>query len=220
MGLIMAYDTETTGLPDWKSPSNDPSQPHIVQAAAILIDEDTRKHVASFDQIVRPDGWEIPDEVAKVHGITTEHALDVGIPEWLLIEQMLEFSRVAAYRIAHNESFDMRIVRIGLKRFRDDQVADEWKAQETECTARMSTPILKLPPTERMLAANRRHPKAPNLGEAYEFFTGRKLEGAHSAMVDVLACVDVYWAIRDGHQSIGKEPGKPETPKVDDVSFL
>ena len=50
-------------------------------------------------------------------------------------------------------------------------------------------------------AAGRNHPKTPNLGEAYRFFTGCELQGAHSALVDVDACLAVYWAIRDGVRS-------------------
>ena len=62
----------------------------------------------------------------------------------------------------------------------------------------MSTPILKLPPTERMLAAGRTHFKSANLSEAYKHFTGNELVGAHSALADVQACMAVYFAIKDG----------------------
>jgi DNA polymerase-3 subunit epsilon len=61
----------------------------------------------------------------------------------------------------------------------------------------MSTPICNLPPTAKMIAARRNHPKTPNLGEAFEFFTGEKLEGAHSALVDVDACMRIYFALKD-----------------------
>jgi DNA polymerase-3 subunit epsilon len=46
-----------------------------------------------------------------------------------------------------------------------------------------------------MIAARRTHHKSANLGEAFEFFTGGKLQGAHRAMVDVQACIQVYRAI-------------------------
>ena len=54
------YDTETTGMPLWDQPSEDPQQPHIVQLCAWLVDPDTRKTVAGIDLIVKPDGWEVP----------------------------------------------------------------------------------------------------------------------------------------------------------------
>lgn len=34
----IVYDTETTGLPLFSQPSEDPRQPHIVQLAAIVVD--------------------------------------------------------------------------------------------------------------------------------------------------------------------------------------
>jgi DNA polymerase-3 subunit epsilon len=51
-----------------------------------------------------------------------------------------------------------------------------------------------------MLAAGFTKNKSANLGEAYEFFTGKKLENAHSALADVDACITVFFAIRDGQR--------------------
>ena len=203
MRPILFYYTETQGLPDFKAPSEAPHQPHIVQLAALLVDPESRETIASMDVIVRPDGWTIPDETAAVHGITTERAEAVGITEKLAVEMLIELWRGPGYtRIAHNEQFDARIVRIALKRFIDTPgevlpMSDEWKDGRAECTARMATPICAIPPTARMLRAGFNKFKTPNLGEAYRHFTGRELKNAHSAMADVLACRDVFFAIQD-----------------------
>lgn len=198
-GCLLVYDTETTGLPLFKEPSEDPRQPHIVQLAACLVDEVSRATIASMDVIVRPDGWVIPDEVAAIHGITTDFALKVGVPESLAIGMFCALWTAAKFRVAHNEKFDARIVRIGLKRFPEIGVdPDYWKEGAAECTQCMSTPILQLPPTAKMVAARRNHHKSANLGEAFKFFTGQELDGAHRAIVDVLGCLEVYWAIKDG----------------------
>ena len=199
MNLKLFYDTETTGLPDFKAPSESAHQPHIVQLAALLVDMDTRETIQSMDVICRPDGWTIPDEVAAVHGITTEHAAEVGIPEHLAVSMFMELWAGRA-RVAHNEQFDARIVRIALMRFHSEEAADIWKSGPTECTARLATPICALPPTEKMKAVGRFHHKTPNLGEAYRHFTGKGLENAHSAMADVMACRDVYFAIKGAQQ--------------------
>lgn len=191
------YDTETTGLPLFNQPSEHPDQPHIVQLAAALVDLDTRATVASLDVVVRPDGWIIPDEVAAVHGITTEHAAAVGVPESLALSLFLELWGRRT-RIAHNEQFDARIIRIAQHRageLEPELVA--WKNGVAECTARKATPIVKCPPTAKMIAAGRNHYKTANLGEAVQFFTGKPLVNAHSAMADVKGCMDVYFAIRD-----------------------
>lgn len=199
MNLKLFYDTETTGLPDFKAPSESAHQPHIVQLAALLVDLDTRETIQSMDVIIRPDGWTIPDDVAAVHGITTEHAAEVGIPERLAVEMFMELW-CRRPRIAHNQQFDARIVRIALLRHQNQEAADDWKAGAAECTAILATPICALPPTEKMKAARRFHHKTPNLGEAYRHFTGKELVNAHSAMADVLACRDVYFAIKGAQQ--------------------
>lgn len=197
MNLAFFYDTETTGLPLFKEPSEHPGQPHIVQLAGALVDLESRDIIASLDVIVRPDGWEIPDEVAAVHGITTEHAHAVGIPESLALSLFLELWG-GRQRIAHNESFDARIVRIAQHRAGElEQDLEGWKTGPAQCTARLSTNIIQLPPTAKMLAAHRTHYKTPNLGEAVQFFTGKPLENAHSAMADVRGCMDVYFGILD-----------------------
>lgn len=204
MSKALFFDSETTGLPLFSEPSEHPDQPHIVQLAGCLVDLDTRTTLASFDVIIRPDGWEIPAEVSAIHGITTEMAMDLGVPEAQAVDMFLALWGNRP-RIAHNESFDARIVRIAIKRhldMRDEkllvQLSDEWKAGQAECTARMTTPICRLPPTEKMRLAGRNTPKTPKLTEAYRHFFGEEFENAHSALADVRACMDVYFAVKDG----------------------
>lgn len=197
MRTALFYDTETQGLPLFNEPSEDPRQPHIVQIAACLVDLDKRETISSMDVIVEPDGWTIPDEVAAIHGITTEHAQAFGVSESMAVGMFMSLWERCQRRIAHNESFDARILRIALMRHEDPEIADRWKAGHAECTQLLSTPILKLPPTAKMIAARRNHHKSANLGEAYQFFTGKPLDGAHRAIVDVTACMDVYFAIQD-----------------------
>lgn len=193
--LALFYDTETTGLPLFRERSEHPGQPHIVQLAAALVNMQTAAVVSSIDVIVRPAGYTIPEQVSAIHGITTERAMDEGVPEPLVLQMLLDLWGGRRTRIAHNEQFDARIVRIATLRHRPD-MADPWEAGKAECTAAMATPIMKLPPTAKMLAVGRTHPKTPNLGEAYRHFTGQELQDAHSAMPDVLACKAVYFAIK------------------------
>lgn len=195
MNIALVYDTETTGLPLFKEPSEHPGQPHIVQLGAVLVDLDTWQILSTLDVMVRPEGWTIPEEVSKIHGITTEMAGDLGVPESLAAEMLLDMWR-GRLRIAHNEQFDALIVRIACMRHFEPTQADAWKEGVAECTANLATPIVKIPPTERMKAAGFTKFKTANLGEAFKHFTGRDLVGAHSALVDVRACLDVYRAIK------------------------
>lgn len=196
MRTALFFDTETTGLPLFKEPSEDTRQPHLVQLAACLVDLDKRETISTLDVIIEPDGWTIPDEVAAIHGITTEHAADVGVPEKAALEMLLELWQTRRTIVAHNAQFDGRIIRIGLMRHAPLFV-EPWAGRTEQCTQILATPILRLPPTARMKDVGRNHFKSANLGEAYHFFTGKKLEGAHNAMVDVVACQAVYFAIQD-----------------------
>jgi DNA polymerase-3 subunit epsilon len=39
-------------------------------------------------------------------------------------------------------------------------------------------------------------PKSPRLAEAYEFFMGRSLQGAHSALADARGCLEIWNVMR------------------------
>lgn len=195
MKPILFYDTETTGLPRWSLPSEDPSQPHITQIAAELVDEDSGLVLAGMNLLIKPDGWVIPDDIAEMTGITTELCEAFGVALGQAMDLFLGLWSRANIRVGHNESFDMRMVRIELMRVYGEAVADDWKEGSAFCTRSNSTKIVNLPPTEKMLAAGKKNAKPPKLGEAFEFFTGRQLDGAHNAMVDVAGCRDVYFGI-------------------------
>lgn len=190
MSSILFYDSETTGLPDWKSPSESETQPHIVQLGAILANVETREVIEKLDVIIKPDGWVIPDEVSNVHGITTEHALEVGIPESEAL-QLFTTLWAGCMRVAHNKTFDQRIIRIAMKRFKPSMV-DVWSDKDSHlCTMQMAKPVMQMEPKGRYGY------KPPKLSEAYEHFTGKSLENAHTAMADAQACMEIYWALQD-----------------------
>lgn len=196
MSHIYFFDTETTGLPLFKEPSEDPRQPHIVDICAILYSRDGEL-VDSFEAIVRPNGWDIPEEVAAIHGITYEMAMDLGIPEAEALDGFIAIHERAILRVAHNCSFDDRILRIALMRYRGEEAADAFKAQQSYCTALSAKPVCQLPPTERMKQTSFRNQfKTPNLAEALAYLTGEELEGAHRARVDTEACAKIYFALQ------------------------
>lgn len=180
---ILPFDTETTGLPSWKTPSGGDDQPHIVQIAAHVVNANTREITQSLNVIIKPDGWVIPDETIEVHGITNEYAHDVGISEKLAFEMLLSMNEVCSLRIAHNTTFDNRLVRIGTKRYFSEQTQESWKESPYFCTMMNARKIMG--------------GKNPKLEAAYKHFTGEELENAHTAMADTNACIAVYWGIKD-----------------------
>lgn len=189
--LNLFYDFETTGLPVWNRPSSGAFQPHIVQAAGILADR-RGTIISSFDLIAKPTGWEIPPNASDIHGISQNWATKVGIPEPLLVRTLWGLWKQSSLRIAHNESFDARIMRIALFRYFSRDMADEWKLGKGFCTCKKSVALARLAPTDKMMATGRKEFKNPTLAEAYEAATGKELKDAHNAMPDVLACKAVY----------------------------
>jgi DNA polymerase-3 subunit epsilon len=192
--MKLFYDFETTGLPDWHTPSDDPIQPHILQMAAVLTEDDLAP-ISSVNLLVKPDGWEIPDEITVLTGITPERAASAGLPEKQVAAVLLNLWRDGAgiERIAHNEPFDARIMRIALKRYwKDEDLMDRWKTAPRFCTLNKSKALINLPPTDRMVEAGVKGPKSPSLAEAHLFFTGKPLENAHDAMGDVVGLIEVY----------------------------
>lgn len=190
------YDTETTGFPDYHRPSDAAHQPHIVQLTALLTDYYGAK-LSSLDVLIRPDGWTIDEtgDAFKSNGITNALATAGGMPEFEAVALFMRLIDCADLRIAHNDAFDARIIRIALKRMGRTDAMAAWKDMDKFCTMHGSTKHAKMPPTPKMLAANRKHFKNPSLGESYQHFFGEELKNAHNAMFDVMACKRVYFAI-------------------------
>ena len=189
MSTILFHDVETSGLPNWKVPSDDPSQPHLIEVAAVLCDEDSREIIATINTLVKPEEFEISDEITELTGITTDEAMSFGVSEQEAVEMLLAMR--GDTRIAHNRTFDQRMIRIALKRYFDADAVDKWAEKDDFlCTMLMAKPIMQLPGS--------RGYKNPKLSEAYAFFTGKELVGGHRAMADTMACMEVYFAIKDG----------------------
>lgn len=191
---ILAYDTETTGLPIWKEPSESDSQPHIVEIAALLYSP-SGDLIDEFSTLVKPDGWTISQEMTDIHGISQEQAMDEGIPEAEALAGYLAIHARAGLRVGHNVSFDDRILRIAIKRYgagatqeERDTLADLYKASEAFCTCWKNKAVLAIP-------GPRGH-KLPTLAEAYQHYFGSAPEIAHRARADAEACAKVYFAMQ------------------------
>jgi len=75
--MYLFFDTETTGLPSGPT-SNHQNWPRMLQIAWLLIDEN--KDIKSKNNfIIRPEGYNIPNRVIKIHGITKKRALEQGV---------------------------------------------------------------------------------------------------------------------------------------------
>lgn len=191
---LLFLDTETSGLPDWHKPSDAAHQPHLVQIAGLLTDGDGNE-LAEWSTLVQPGpGARMEPEAFAAHGISLDRAAAEGVP---LAEAWEKFSSLltsAEGVVGHNVSFDIRIMRIAGAR----ATGVKWECPlPHRCTMRMSTPILNLPPTAKMVAAGFNKPKNPNLTECVRYFFDEDHSGAHDALADVRASKRVYFAIKE-----------------------
>lgn len=190
--MILCFDTETTGLPDWGQPSDSAQQPHLVQLAMILLDDDLKER-ASLSMLIKPEGWVSGPEALAAHGITAEVATAYGVPEKMAANLFAQMAyATGATLVGHNVQFDLRIMRIALLRAGYTKERLDALKPKSFCTMNASTTIVNLPPTPKMVAAGFKKPKAPKLSECIKFFFDEELVGAHDALVDVRGCLRVY----------------------------
>ena len=178
---ILFFDTETTGIPD-KSAKWDADYmgyPHVVQIAWIYKGE-------KFNYIIRPEGWEIPEEATAVHGITTEYALEHGAPFAAVIDKFISDCREAGLICGYNIHFDTSIVKANILRelgrayYDAENVEDALFKGKRIDTMRSSMKWVDARNTWGRL-------KFPNLGELYaRCFPGETFP-AHDALEDTQA---------------------------------
>ncbi len=137
------FDTETTGLPRfWRAPVSDLANwPRLVQIAWLAYDGDGNKQGGnSF--IIKPEGFTIPDDAARVHGISTARAFAEGRA---LSEVLCNFraqALSAAYLVAHNMSFDEKIIGAELLRSGMENFIE---TKNKICTMERSTNFCAIP---------------------------------------------------------------------------
>lgn len=183
--MKLFFDTETTGKADFNAPRDAPHQPYIVQLAALLTD-DIGKEISSINLIINP-GVCIPVEASLIHGITDAMAIKYGVATRDALLPFLLLQARAEEMIAHNISFDLKLLKIASYRAGLDYIA----ATNTYCTMHNSTKVCQIP------NAGRGGYKWPKLSEAYRYAFGHDFEGAHNAMDDVRACAKLYFWLQE-----------------------
>ena len=181
--MYLIFDTETTGLPqNYSAPLTDfDNWPRCVQLAWQLHDE-TGKVVSSGDYIVKPDGFTIPFNSEKVHGISTERANKEGI---LLEEVMDHFNRdveKTVFVVGHNLEFDLNIMGSEYLRMKREnplskKIAIDTKDESTEYCA---------------IPGGRGRYKWPTLAELHDKLFSIGFEEAHNAAADVDATARAF----------------------------
>ncbi len=215
--LTVVWDLETQKMPLWDLPSDAPEQPHIVQAAAFLMDEDTGQEIDRYIRLVKPDGWVIEPGATAAHGITDEIAAAHGIPEEQVVNDLLAMFKEANTIAGFNQSFDLRVLRCALMRILKwpRERCDLWvQGIKQFDVMRAATPHAKIPPTDKMMAAGRKTWKNPNLGEAVAAILGVPMTGAHDAHADAVWTTKLYFWLRELPEPTFRPDVEGETAKA------
>ena len=180
---ILFFDTETTGIPDrsakWDVDFNE--YPHIVQIAWVFGD-------VAESHIIRPDGWEIPDDTVEIHGITTEYAMEHGEAFVFVMDRFIAFAKKAGLLCGHNIHFDTGIVKANILR---ELGHEYYNANDVEQALFKGKRIDTMRSTMKWVDARNSWGKLkfPNLGELYaRCFPGETFP-AHDALEDTKAVV-------------------------------
>jgi DNA polymerase III epsilon subunit-like protein len=184
--VYLFFDTETTGIPrNWKAPASDLANwPRLVQMAWVECEE-SGEVTARRQFIVRPDGFSIPPNATRVHGITTERASREGVAVKEVLEAFTAAAGASAFAIAHNLDFDEKV--LGAEFLRAG-LTNPLPRLSRLCTMRTATDYCRLP--------GRYGYKWPTLEELYRHLFDETLEGSHDAATDALACSRCFFELR------------------------
>lgn len=185
--MYLVFDTETTGLPkNWRAPTSDlDNWPRMIQVAWILFDE-AGKEISKESHIIKPEGFIIPPEATKVHGISTEKAETEGEDLKTILNEFSNTMSKAEVLIAHNMGFDEKI--IGAE-FLRKEVSDSLSKIKKVCTKIMSTDFCQIPG----VYGN----KWPTLAELHTKLFNEDFKDAHDALVDTTTCAKCFFKLKE-----------------------
>lgn len=184
--MLLFIDAETTGKPKrFNAPVTELANwPRVVQLGWLRCNANGEE-TDSGESIVKPEGFRIPTEASRIHGITTERALREGLDLRVVLAGFAEVIRASRTLVAHNISFDANV--LGAEFLRAG-MANPLGPMPQVCTMHASTNHCKL-----------RGPygwKWPTLVELYRVLFGRVLTETHTALADVRACAECYFELK------------------------
>lgn len=187
--IRLFFDTETTGLPKRFGAKPEDldawSTARLVQLSWI-VDQDGYE-IGFGDLIIIPDGFEIPAEATKIHGITQMEAMAKGVELKKAIYYFLGAARMADIIIGHNVEFDLgvtgaELIRTWGKNYMTGLVVED--------TMKSSTNLCQIP---KKSGAGFKYPK---LMELYVKLFGSDFQDAHNSLNDVTATRECYWEMK------------------------
>lgn len=175
--LITFFDTETTGI-DYK-------KDRVVELAWLVCNS-SGKILLEDSRLIKPDGFTIPEEATKIHGITTEIANEAGEPLYRVLRDFFIDMGSTDLIIGHNVLYDIEMIKSECNRVGLDFTLFQEKPRF--CTMKNSRNFCQIPRPDGAEGF-----KFPKLAESYEIFTGSPLINVHDALVDTEACKEVFF---------------------------
>lgn len=202
--MILIFDTETTGLPQkYNAPLTDFNNwPRVVQIAWQLHDF-SGALISRGNRIVQPDGFSIPYNAEKVHGISTERARKEGLPLQEVIAEFLADVSRATYIAGHNIEFDLNITGCEILRLGESNILPSKKILDTK---EASTDFCAIP------GGKGGRFKWPTLTELHTRLFGVPFAEAHDAAYDVDATARCFFGLIG--EKVIRLPEAPESTSV------
>ncbi|AWG20510.1 DNA polymerase III subunit alpha [Flavobacterium faecale] len=178
--MYLIFDTETTGLPKrWDAPITDSANwPRCIQIAWQLHDE-MGKLIEHQDYLVQPDGFNIPYDAERIHGISTELAQHDGVPLADVLEKFNIALGKAKFIVGQNLGFDVNIMGAEFHRLSVESPMASIPVLDT-CTE-VTAKLLQLP------GGRGGKFKLPTLTELHQYLFNVPFGEAHNATADVEA---------------------------------
>jgi len=178
--MYLIFDTETTGLPkSWNAPITDTDNwPRCIQIAWQLHDA-FGNLLENNDFLIQPNGFNIPYDAERIHGISTELAQEQGIS----LEEGLELFNNALQKtkfiVGQNVGFDINIMGCEFHRLGIENKLTKMPLLDT-CTEKTAL-MCQLP------GGRYGKFKLPTLTELHKHLFGVDFAEAHNATADVEA---------------------------------
>ncbi|RAR72531.1 DNA polymerase III subunit alpha [Flavobacterium aciduliphilum] len=178
--MYLIFDTETTGLPkSWAAPISDTDNwPRCIQIAWQLHDE-MGTLIKHQDYLINPEGFNIPYDAERIHGISTELAQEHGIQLHVMLEKFNIALSKAKFIVGQNVGFDVNI--IGCEFYRAGMESQLSKMPILDTCTEVTASLLKLP------GGRGGKFKLPTLTELHQYLFNEPFAEAHNATADVEA---------------------------------
>ncbi|TCK65157.1 DNA polymerase III alpha subunit [Winogradskyella wandonensis] len=178
--MYLIFDTETTGLPKrWDAPITDTDNwPRAIQIAWQLHDA-MGNCIEHQDYLIKPDGFNIPYDAEKIHGISTELAEEQGISLTEVLQKFNIAMSKTKFIVGQNVGFDINIMGAEFVRADVANPLQDLPVLDT-CTEHTAT-LCQIP------GGRGGKFKLPTLTELHEYLFNQPFAEAHNATADVEA---------------------------------